>query len=240
MRTSELPVGAALMAVVVFGCNYEKSGVPTGDMQADLQARTDPAVAESRGSGVSAERRCAFIELRDKAKQASQAGARAYAKALEEAISTGALTTAEVFDTDYQPMQTPPDQPRKYHTRYDGYTDRILPATLDGFLDEAMRVVFAIGVDKNGYCPTHNTRFQDRAKRIFDDQIGYASATNTQPGHITVYVRDTGQLMWDVSTPIYVGGQHWGAFRLGICVSCLWEQAPTSEEMKLLKDPSSL
>jgi len=30
------------------------------------------------------------------------------------------------------------------------------------------------------------------------------------------YPRDTGELAWDVAAPIFVHGQHWGAFRVGV------------------------
>ena len=37
----------------------------------------------------------------------------------------------------------------------------------------------------------------------------------TQPAYQQVYHRDTGKTMWDISTPLYVKGKHWGGFRVG-------------------------
>jgi methyl-accepting chemotaxis protein len=32
---------------------------------------------------------------------------------------------------------------------------------------------------------------------------------------LQTYRRDTGEIMHDLSVPIYVNGKHWGGFRLG-------------------------
>jgi HAMP domain-containing protein len=98
----------------------------------------------------------------------------------------------------------------------------------DKFLDY-QDFIFAVGVDENGYLPTHNTRFQkpltgapekdvagNRTKRVFDDPVGLAAAKNLQPSLQQVYRRDTGETMWDVSSPVFVKGKHWGGFRIGV------------------------
>jgi HAMP domain-containing protein len=84
-------------------------------------------------------------------------------------------------------------------------------------------------VDENGYLPTHNSRFQkavtgdaaqdlagNRTKRIFADPVGLAAAKNKDPSLVQIYKRDTGETMWDVSSPIYVKGKHWGGFRVAV------------------------
>ena len=89
-------------------------------------------------------------------------------------------------------------------------------------------VAFAVLVDRNGYLPTHNTKFTqpltgdvktdlvgNRTKRIFDHDVGIKAARN-QKGLLTQpYERDTGEKMLDISSPVYVKGKHWGAFRIG-------------------------
>ncbi len=167
--------------------------------------------------------------LYKKAKMASVLGAQMYGTILEEAIDNGALTTRETFDRDYEiiPGHEWGEKP-KYHTAYDSVTDKAVLLFQDRFLEDP-DFVFAVGVDVNGYLPTHNTRFQkkitgdktkdlagNRTKRVFDDPVGIEAAKNTEPGHRKVYKRDTGELLWDVSTPVYVKGQHWGGFRVGV------------------------
>jgi hypothetical protein len=141
-------------------------------------------------------------------------------------MESGSLTRAQLFDTNYRPI--PGTTPQKYHTAYDGYTDQHIQHPLDNYLSADDQVVFAVVVDKNGYLPTHNTKYSlpltgdpekdrlgNRTKRLFDDQVGLAAARNVTEVLVQVYVRDTGEKMWDISAPIYLDGEHWGAFRVG-------------------------
>jgi hypothetical protein len=165
----------------------------------------------------------------EKAKVAAGIGARQYGDLLENVISSDVLTVNDVFDRAYVPIKgfdfgnTP-----RYHTRYDAVTDRVVLLLQDKFLDYE-DFVFAIGVDENGYIPTHNTKFMqkftgdtekdksvNRSKYLANHTVGINAAKNTEPSLVQVYRRDTGEMMWDVSAPIYVKGKHWGAFRLAV------------------------
>lgn len=152
-------------------------------------------------------------------------GAKITGRILEEAIDNGVINVQEAFDTEYE--EIPGFEPPKYHTKYDFYLDKALLSIEDEFLKDES-VVFAVAVDKNGYLPTHNTRYQqpisgdvkkdrvgNRTKRIFNDPVGLAAAQNVREGFLQVYNRDTGETMWDISAPIMVKGQHWGGFRIG-------------------------
>ena len=165
----------------------------------------------------------------EKAKVAAAIGARQYGDFFDNAIDSGLATVADVFDRNYVEIRGYDfkDKP-KYHTRYDALTDRAVLVFQDKFLDHE-DFVFAVGVDENGYLPTHNTRFQkpvsgdatrdlagNRTKRIFADPVGIAAAKNKDPSLVQVYKRDTGETMWDVSSPIFVKGKHWGGFRVAV------------------------
>jgi HAMP domain-containing protein len=165
----------------------------------------------------------------EKARVAAALGARQYGDMFDGAIDAGLLTVGDVFDRQYAPIKGYDwGSKPKFHTRYDALTDRAVLVFQDKFL-EHHDFVFAVGVDENGYLPTHNTRFQkplagdpakdlagNRTKRVFDDPVGIAAARNTQPTLLQVYERDTGETMWDVSAPIYVKGKHWGGFRVAV------------------------
>jgi HAMP domain-containing protein len=165
----------------------------------------------------------------EKAKVAAAIGARQYGDFFDNAIDLGQATVADVFDRNYVEIKGYDfkDKP-KYHTRYDALTDRAVLVFQDKFLDQ-QDFVFAVGVDENGYLPTHNSRFQkavtgdaqqdlagNRTKRIFADPVGLAAAKNKDPSLVQVYKRDTGETMWDVSSPIFVKGKHWGGFRVAV------------------------
>jgi methyl-accepting chemotaxis protein len=42
-----------------------------------------------------------------------------------------------------------------------------------------------------------------------------AAAVTSNLFLLQTYRRDTGELMHDISAPIYVKGRHWGGFRIG-------------------------
>ena len=166
-----------------------------------------------------------------KARMAANLGASTYGSVLEQSIDSGAITVNDVFDREYVEVKgyNWGDNP-KYHTRYDSVTDQAVLLFQDEFVKDE-DFVFALGVDVNGYGPTHNSKYQapltgdpakdnvgNRTKRIFKDPVGITAAKNTEPGLQQVYKRDTGVTMWDVSSPIYVKGKHWGAFRLGVSI----------------------
>lgn len=168
-------------------------------------------------------------QLLQRGKIQSIVGAKIIGKVLEEAVDNGVFSVKDAFDTEY--VQIPGFDPPKYHTKYDFYLDKAILSLEDEFLKDES-VVFAVAVDKNGYLPTHNTRFQkpitgdkdkdlvgNRTKRIFNDPIGIKAAQNTQESFLQIYHRDTGETMWDLSTPIYVKGKHWGGFRIGFSLS---------------------
>jgi hypothetical protein len=165
-------------------------------------------------------------EIQEKGRRVAKEGAGIMIELLSRALARGDLTRAQLFDTDYRPI--PGTVPQKYHTAYDAYTDQHIQQPLDNYLAADDQVVFAVVVDKNGYLPTHNSKYSltltgdqekdrlgNRTKRLFDDPVGLAAARNVTDVLVQVYVRDTGEKMWDISAPIYLEGEHWGAFRVG-------------------------
>jgi HAMP domain-containing protein len=166
-----------------------------------------------------------------KARLATILGAQTYGAMLEEGIDTGILGANDVFDTNYQEIKGHDwGGKSKYHTRYDIFVDRVALAFQDRFL-ETPEFMFAVGADINGYVPTHNTIYQqpltgdaardatgNRTKRIFNSAVELKAATNEAGTLVQEYKRDTGATVWDVSTPIFVKGKHWGGFRVGVSV----------------------
>lgn len=170
-------------------------------------------------------------ELFVKGQNQSLLGAKMIGTILDEAIDNGVFDINTVFDTDYQPIGN--FDPPKYHTNYDVYLDKAIIGLQDEFLLDKS-VLYAVGSDKNGYIPTHNSRYQqpitgdtekdrvgNRTKRVYNDPVGLKAAQNTKPKFRQIYHRDTGEVLWDISSPIYVKGKHWGGFRLGISLETI-------------------
>ncbi len=163
-------------------------------------------------------------------KVAAMAGARMYGTALEAGIDAGIMTIGDVLEPAYEEIKGFDfgDNPR-YHTRYDFFTDRTVVGFEDALLNSSSDFLYAVGGDINGYTPTHNARFQhpltgdrtkdlsgNRGKRKFWTTVHQAAARNLEPVLVQPYVRDTGESAWDVSSPIFVKGRHFGAFRVAV------------------------
>ncbi len=164
-------------------------------------------------------------QLIERGKIESIVGAKMISQILEEAIDNGVFKLEDVFDKQY--VEIPGFDPPKFHTKYDAYLDKSILKLQDEFLADKS-VVFAVAVDINGYLPTHNSRFNEpptgdrekdlilnRTKRIFADETGLKAAQNTEKGFMQKYKRDTGEIFYDFSSPIYVKEKHWGGFRIG-------------------------
>lgn len=156
------------------------------------------------------------------AKQAADA----IGQLFSEAISSGRLRREQLFSEKYQPIAN--TNPQKFSTDYDSFTDQHFPAIQEPILQRHTNVTYAGAVDRKGYFPTHNRKFsqpltgnyekdllQNRTKRIFNDRTGSRCGSNTEAMLLQTYKRDTGEIMHDLSVPIYVDGKHWGGFRIG-------------------------
>lgn len=141
-------------------------------------------------------------------------------------LTSGQLSMAQLFDTFYIPIAG--TDPQKFHTQYDQKVDGILRPILDDCLAREPKFIFVVAVDRNGYLPTHNSKYSqpmtgdpdvdakgNRTKRIFSDRTGLAAARNQGPYLLQRYSRDTGEIMTDLSVPIHIKGRHWGALRIG-------------------------
>jgi methyl-accepting chemotaxis protein len=153
-------------------------------------------------------------------------GANQIAARFEADVEQGRVSLEDLFDRQYQPIAN--TQPAKYQTRFDRYTDQVLPAIQEPLLPRHEGLVFAIACTQQGYVPTHNQLFSqpltgdaqvdavnNRTKRKFADRTGIRCGSHQQPVLLQTYTRDTGELMHDLSVPILVKGRHWGGLRLG-------------------------
>ncbi|WP_424088107.1 methyl-accepting chemotaxis protein [Pseudomonas sp.] len=153
-------------------------------------------------------------------------GASRIAAQFEADVQQHRVSLDDLFDRSYTLI--PNTNPNKYHSRFDGYTDQVLPAIQEALLPRHEGLVFAIACTPQGYVPTHNKAFsqaltgdaqvdavQNRTKRKFEDRTGIRCGSHQQAVLLQTYTRDTGELMHDLSVPIMVNGRHWGGLRLG-------------------------
>ncbi len=148
---------------------------------------------------------------------------------LEDALRSGAISEADLFDEAYQPI--PNTNPAQHTTRFVPLADRLFPPVQERVLGFDPKVVFCIAVDRNGYVATHNKKYchpqrgdlvwdtaNSRYRRIFNDRTGLASARNQRPFLLQTYRRDMGGgrfvLLKEAAAPITVNGRHWGGLRV--------------------------
>jgi methyl-accepting chemotaxis protein len=147
----------------------------------------------------------------------------------EDAVASGAITTDDMFDTDY--VEIPGTNPQQHRTRILDWADRALPPFQEAFLAKDPRMVFCVMIDRNGYLPVHNKIYShpqrpgdvawntasSRNRRIFNDAAGLAAGRNLRSYLIQSYARDMGNgktvMMREIDVPIRVKGRHWGGFR---------------------------
>jgi methyl-accepting chemotaxis protein len=164
----------------------------------------------------------------NRGKVAAMSGAKMYGTVLEAGIDSGVITVADLMEPTYEVIKGYDfgENPR-FHTKYDFYTDRTVMGFEDALLESSSDFIYAFGMDMNGYLPTHNSKFNqpltndknkdlagNRNKRKFTNLIG--TANNLDPVLVQAHKRDTGELSWDIQSPIFVKGRHYGVFRVGV------------------------
>ena len=196
------------------------------DAQLPRATESAMALAEKAESIAGALGASSVETTHDPIRVAAQRAAAEVGQLFSDAIKAGQITREALFDRRYKPI--PNTDPPKHTTQFDAFTDRVLPPLQEALLASMPQLAYAGAVDDKGYFPTHNKKFSqpltgnyavdivnNRTKRIFNDRTGSRCGSNTKPFLLQTYKRDTGEVMHDLSAPIYVDGQHWGGFRIG-------------------------
>jgi len=133
-----------------------------------------------------------------------------------------------LFDHNYR-CTNKGQKPEKFDCSYTSRFEQALQPLFDRFITERPEFIYAITVDKNGYAPAHHSKvskpltgnfevdnLQSRNRRIFNgNRAEKRRASHTSPFLLQTFVRDTGEVLNDLSIPIYLNGQHWGALIMG-------------------------
>jgi serine phosphatase RsbU (regulator of sigma subunit) len=136
--------------------------------------------------------------------------------------------TRKYHDAGIEPKDLSATQKYHYASGMDSYLENLLLPLEDEFLNDP-QFAYAALVDINDYLPVHDSiynrpltgdfafdRLNNRTKRIFNDEVGIRASAHVANRYLLqAYRKDTGELMWDISSPVLVKGRHWGAFRVG-------------------------
>lgn len=128
----------------------------------------------------------------------------------------------------------------RYHTKLSDVLAKYGVGEIQNEIVDRGKVLFASGMKVDGYVPWPNKkqnnpprgmgteadklwdRKNSRQFRMYDESEPRSAAGfrgNPAKGSYTLvqdYFRDTGETAWDVAAPIFVKGEHFGGFRIGV------------------------
>lgn len=154
--------------------------------------------------------------------------ARSHRNEMQARLSRMYSDGIDIFDRHYQPV--PGTNPQKYTAAYTDALTRGLQAYYDEILAQIPGSIYALAIDNQGYLATHHSKvakpmtgdfkvdlLNSRHMRIYmSNDTEKRRATSTAPILLQTYMRDTGEVINDLSMPIMIEGRHWGAFILGL------------------------
>jgi methyl-accepting chemotaxis protein len=154
--------------------------------------------------------------------------ARSYRDHCQQKMAEMYANGVNIFDRNYVPV--PNTNPQKYTVAYNRQFDTELQNYFDAIFDELNGCIYAVTLDVNGYLSTHHKKYSQpptgnydvdvvnsRDRRMFNNgDMEIRRAKNTTPMLLQTNMRDTGEILTDLSLPIFVESKHWGAFILGI------------------------
>lgn len=132
-----------------------------------------------------------------------------------------------IFDQNYKPVQG--TQPEKFTVEYGPALEREIQDFYDQCRDHFPGTRYSIAVDVNCYVYVHHKSvsqpltgdpahdlLHSRNQRFFkDNENEIRRAKNSAPFLLQTFIRDTGEVLCDLSLPIYVNGRHWGGLIMG-------------------------
>lgn len=146
---------------------------------------------------------------------------------LERAIQGLRERGVNVFDYNYKKVAD--TDPQKFTTDFTEPFKNDLISLFDQCKSRIPNAIYVLAIDRNGYLPAHHAEFSQpmtgdpqkdlvysRHQRIFlNVDAEKRRCSHTKPLLMQTYMRDTGQILNDLSLPIYVDGRHWGACIIG-------------------------
>ncbi len=132
-----------------------------------------------------------------------------------------------VFDTHYK--KVPNTDPQKFMTAFTNAFIKEMMPLFDKAKTKIPGSIYVLAIDRNGYLPAHHSEFskpmsgdpkrdllESRHQRIFFQvETEKRRCSHKNPMLMQTYMRDTGQILNDLSMPIYIDGRHWGALIIG-------------------------
>ena len=132
-----------------------------------------------------------------------------------------------VFDTNYQ--KVPNTEPQKFTAAFTKAFESEMIPLYEAAKQQIPNAIYILAIDKKGYLPAHHAAFSkpmtgnpahdlvhSRHQRIFfSNDSEKRRCTHTESLLMQTYMRDTGQILNDLSMPVFIDNKHWGALIIG-------------------------
>jgi methyl-accepting chemotaxis protein len=146
---------------------------------------------------------------------------------VEQRLTELARQGVDIFDRRYEPI--PNTSPQKYRTSFSDRFKREFQDLTDQSKERFAGTVYSLLVDVKGYIPVHHRAtsqpptgdpkkdlLYSRDQRLYNsNETETRRASHTERFLLQTYIRDTGEILSDLSIPVYVDGKHWGAVIMG-------------------------
>jgi len=142
-----------------------------------------------------------------------------------------------VFDTHYQAI--PNTNPQKHQTNYAEALRQYCQTMVDRWKGDREHCLYTLPLDKNGYVAIHqsersrpmtgnveqDTAFSRHDRIMANNETEIRRASSTAPFLLQSYIRDTGEILFDLSVPVIYKGRHWGAIINGLSIEALLDNS---------------
>lgn len=137
----------------------------------------------------------------------------------------------DVFDQNYQPITG--TEPPKYRTVYGAALRERLQDLLEQWRGEVEGTVYCVAADNRGYLAVHHREFSHAPSGDAEQDLRlsrherFYNSTETERRRLQqerefllqTYLRDNGDVLVDLSMPVFVDGRHWGLLAWGLLPS---------------------
>jgi methyl-accepting chemotaxis protein len=153
---------------------------------------------------------------------------------LEKVLDKMTKAGYNMFDTNYEQFDTL-CEPQKYNCTYTNQLILEIQEIIDSWKQSTPGALYLLAIAKDGYLTAHHSEFSKKPTGnkerdlIYSRQCRFYKGNETEirrtnsvtPFLLQTYIRDTGEVLFDLSIPIFHGGKHWGAIINGLQLDAL-------------------
>lgn len=156
-----------------------------------------------------------------------------YRKDFIETLEQLSKEGVDVFDKNYQAITN--TKPEKFSTSYSERIKELAQQKVDGWKNSIEGSIYCLAVCNDGYLNMHHSEYSkaptgdyetdltvSRHQRFYtSNETEVRRSSSEAPLLLQTYIRDTGEVLFDLSIPVYYNNKHWGAIINGLPLTAL-------------------